>query len=96
MRALTLRGNFAAVVALAVPAPAAAVRELAYVGGTGAASELNVVRDDGSGRRRITNNRVADYSPAWSPDGRRVLFVSSRDGAKRLTTGSEPFWRSAS
>ena len=28
----------------------------------------------------LTNNRVRDASPAWSPDGTRIAFASERDG----------------
>jgi Tol biopolymer transport system component len=34
---------------------------------------------DGTGLRRLTNNRGADFSPIWSPDGKRILFASNRD-----------------
>jgi dipeptidyl aminopeptidase/acylaminoacyl peptidase len=44
------------------------------------ASELYVVRADGEGRpRRLTWNVGNDVQPDWSPDGRRIAFVSGRD-----------------
>jgi dipeptidyl aminopeptidase/acylaminoacyl peptidase len=30
--------------------------------------------------RRLTTNKASDTSPAWSPDGRRLAFLSKRDG----------------
>jgi len=35
---------------------------------------------DGSGLRRLTNNREGNFDPAVSPDGRSIAFASSRDG----------------
>ena len=35
---------------------------------------------DGSGITRLTNHPELDSNPAWSPDGRRLAFHSSRDG----------------
>jgi Tol biopolymer transport system component len=46
--------------------------------------EIFVINGDGSGLRRLTRNTVADWEPAWSPDGRLILFASSRDGGHDL------------
>lgn len=29
---------------------------------------------------RVTNHEATDLDPDWSPDGRRLLFYSDRDG----------------
>jgi TolB protein len=31
---------------------------------------------DGSNSTRLTNNPAADWQPAWSPDGRLIVFTS--------------------
>ena len=43
-------------------------------------SEIYVMAADGKNQRRLTNNPASDYSPSWSPDGKRIAFVSRRDG----------------
>ncbi len=43
-------------------------------------SEIYVMNADGSGQRRLTRNAASDFAPAWSPDGRKIAFVSRRDG----------------
>ena len=42
--------------------------------------EIYVMDADGKNQRRLTNNPASDHSPSWSPDGKRVVFCSNRDG----------------
>jgi Tol biopolymer transport system component len=41
---------------------------------------MHVMNADGSGQRRLTGLSESDGSFSWSPDGRRIAFVSDRDG----------------
>jgi TolB protein len=43
-------------------------------------SDVFVVNADGSGRTNLTNNPGFDTDADWSPDGRKILFTSDRDG----------------
>ncbi len=62
---------------------------------TGQAKELWVVDSDGENLRRITRFGSITLSPAWSPDGRRVLYTSYKGGYQprlfemNLQTGAE-------
>ncbi len=40
---------------------------------------IQVINADGSGRVGLTDLPGPDYSPAWSPDGLRIAFGSTRD-----------------
>jgi Tol biopolymer transport system component len=42
--------------------------------------DVYVVKANGSGLRRLTNNPARDFDSAWSPDGRMIAFRSERDG----------------
>jgi hypothetical protein len=43
------------------------------------ASELYVAGADGSGATRLTHSEAEDITPAWSPDGSRILFSSDHN-----------------
>ena len=58
--------------------------KLALVMSDGEAPDLYSVGLDGRGLKRLTSSRAIDVSPAWSPDGRRIAFVSDRSGNPHL------------
>ena len=65
-----------------------------FVVGTGNAAEIWAMNADGSGARRLTNDGLADRTPAVSPDGARIAWASDRGGGFDLWTmaadGTDP------
>jgi Tol biopolymer transport system component len=53
-------------------------QELVFTGSDGGLTDLYVVRSDGSGMRRLTNDRYADFQPVFSPNGKKIAFATDR------------------
>lgn len=47
-------------------------------------SNLWIVDFDGSNNRPITSGNFQDQSPRWSPDGKRIAFLSNRGGTAQI------------
>ena len=48
----------------------------------GITDEIYVMDADGGNQQRLTNNRSNDWSPSWSPDGKRIVFTMSDNGTE--------------
>jgi Tol biopolymer transport system component len=46
--------------------------------------DLFLIRRDGTGLRRLTNDTWKDRAPGWSPDDRHIIFFSDRSGRYEL------------
>lgn len=49
-----------------------------------ARSNLWIVDADGGRTRELTHGNWRDTAPVWSPDGRRIAFLSDRDGTTQI------------
>jgi Tol biopolymer transport system component len=45
-------------------------------------NDVFVMNPDGSGRTQLTDDPTPDFSPAWSPGGKKIAFASYRDGTQ--------------
>ncbi|MEO8448690.1 MAG: S9 family peptidase [Gemmatimonadota bacterium] len=47
-------------------------------------SNLWIVRTDGTDHRPLTTGKSTETQPRWSPDGKRLAYISDRDGGSQL------------
>jgi Tol biopolymer transport system component len=73
----------AAAAALSCDSPVEPLRDprgvLLVVVGFRHQAEIYAMRPDGTARQRLTNNNVAEADPAWSPDGRMIVYIGFDD-----------------
>ena len=53
-------------------------QQLVFTGYDGGMSDLFIVNRDGTGLRRLTNDKNTDFHPVWSPDGQTIAFATDR------------------
>jgi Tol biopolymer transport system component len=66
--------------------------QIAFVARTGADMtnyDIVVAQVDGTGAVNLTNDPAYDTRPQWSPDGRRILFTSDRDGGSVIVMDAD-------
>jgi Tol biopolymer transport system component len=55
-------------------------QRLVFTGFSNGFSDLFIINRDGTGLRRLTNDKFADLHPSWSPDGNTIAFTTDRGG----------------
>ena len=56
--------------------------------GTDGKLQINTIDADGANNRVLIPNQAFEESPRWSPDGKRIVFVSTRDGNQEIYVAS--------
>ena len=49
-------------------------------------TQIYLISTDGGEPRGITNDKQSSHSPRWSPDGKRLAFISARDRESQIWT----------
>lgn len=85
-RTVSVTAGQTARVAFDVLCPLALWNRIAFISDRDGDWEIWTINPDGTDPQQVTDNRFADVSPAWSPDGTRIAFASDRDGDFEIWT----------
>ena len=58
--------------------------QIVYVSDRDGNREVYLANDDGTNRRRMTNNTFDDIRPDWSPNGRYLAYSSDQDDGRQI------------
>ena len=86
MRPCWLAVVASALLSVTVWAQAPRSPRIAYTHAVVQNTEVYVMDTDGGNPRNLTEFLGRDFDPVWSPDGRRIAFVSVRDGLGGVRT----------
>ena len=64
--------------------PNLAETKIAFTSNRDGNEEIYLMNAEGSGLTNLTNNAANDFSPAWSPYGKKIAFTSYRDGNEEI------------
>jgi TolB protein len=71
--------------AFVTPFPSPTGKYIVFASAKSGLSQLWMMRADGSGRQQLTFDAEPSCFPAWSPEGRRIVFVRGDPNASRPT-----------
>ena len=70
-------------------------KQIAFSGTHGGITDLYIVDADGKNLRQLTNDQYANLQPSWSPDGKRIAYVTDEGPGSNLAILKLSQWRIA-
>ena len=58
--------------------------QIVYTKWNNLGDDIFVMNADGSNQTNITNDGSANFEPSWSPDGTKIIYISSSGGEEGI------------